>query len=506
LPAKNPNRLPGTLSCRHFILPALYLAGTLSCLGRNPIKCQALYLALRFWGGGRVGGAWRNGACEGSLRACARGPSSRHCVHVLHAQVEKRSRFARQGSAGSSSITNATCSSRTASPRSNPGAQDLVSGHQGQGPPRSPRPPSSSAPPAKTPCRMRSAAVGLFEENFEVMFVAIVIALGLRAYYLQPFRIPTGSMQPTLNGIVGTPMPREGSEWPASPCGGLKRSCAVAATSKSSTTEDRQARLRRARAGPEWRAGHSQFMHFFSRSAIASKPNFFTGFGSAAAPARAVNPPRFRIGLRNALSMAAMPQRRDPKKGTVLVEGTVDSGDLVLVDKFSYHFRKPKRGEVFVFDTIGIRGIHSRSGDQAPARTTSSGFAACRATRFRSTSPNLLIDGKIAKEPGIQRVSPRRRSAVTATIHPGYIPPSPKERFTACGRYPSTWNSSPARAHAASRKKPVPAMREYAALGDNTEELARFPLLGSRSRSSTSSVPRCSRFGRSPPGHWGFIR
>ena len=53
--------------------------------------------------------------------------------------------------------------------------------------------------------------LGWFEENVEVMFVAIVIALGLRAYYLQPFRIPTGSMQPTLNGIVGTPQISETS-------------------------------------------------------------------------------------------------------------------------------------------------------------------------------------------------------------------------------------------------------------------------------------------------------
>ena len=54
--------------------------------------------------------------------------------------------------------------------------------------------------------------LGWLEENVEVMFVAIVIALGLRAYYLQPFRIPTGSMQPTLNGIIGTPLKRD--QWP----------------------------------------------------------------------------------------------------------------------------------------------------------------------------------------------------------------------------------------------------------------------------------------------------
>src|SRR6188472_317840 len=41
-------------------------------------------------------------------------------------------------------------------------------------------------------------------ENVEVLLVALAVAMGIRTFFLQPFKIPTGSMQPTLYGVNST--------------------------------------------------------------------------------------------------------------------------------------------------------------------------------------------------------------------------------------------------------------------------------------------------------------
>ena len=48
-------------------------------------------------------------------------------------------------------------------------------------------------------------------ELVETLVVAFGVAMAFRAYFFQPFKIPTGSMQPTLYGIHSTTLPADGA-------------------------------------------------------------------------------------------------------------------------------------------------------------------------------------------------------------------------------------------------------------------------------------------------------
>jgi signal peptidase I len=340
--------------------------------------------------------------------------------------------------------------------------------------------------------------LGWFEENVEVMFVAIVIALGLRAYYLQPFRIPTGSMQPTLNGIIGTPLPQ--AKWPALPVRLWEK--AMRGRSYVRVEAERDLRLPVVRTpNPDipvmTQLADKQMLHFFSRSILTAADGRTLRMP---APANPVYYAGFAETLQNAANRGGIGLNGmvDLPKGTVLCEGTIDTGDLVLVDKFSYHFRKPKRGEVFVFDTIGNRGIHERSGDQAAGSHYIKRLCGVPGDTLSIDSPNLLVDGRIAKEPGIQRVIEGKGGYA---INPqGYGLAGGEGSSRSLSQYLARPDD-----RLALKEKARPGMREYAALGDNTGNsldsrywgpVKEFNLVG----------PALFSLWPITTGHWGIIR
>lgn len=329
------------------------------------------------------------------------------------------------------------------------------------------------------------------EENVEVMFVAVVIALGLRAYYLQPFRIPTGSMQPTLNGIVGTVKPQE--EWP----GILSRTTQRVTRGREyvRVVNDQDRRIQFDKLG-QAAIRDFQHWHFFSRSNL-----YFVDGPPLRLPAPANQ--MYQIGLAEAVA-SARSNGGILKAGTVLAEGFIDAGDLVLVDKVSYHFRRPNRGEVFVFDTVGIKGIHDRSGEQAAGSHYIKRLCGVPGDSLSISSPHLLIDGKIASEPGIVRVM---EAEGVYSMNSGYTLANPSEieqNRQRNGKTVRQYLNAPQETLSLAAEA-SPGMREYAALGDNTGSsldsrywgpVKEFNLVG----------PALFSLWPFTTGHWGFIR
>lgn len=334
----------------------------------------------------------------------------------------------------------------------------------------------------------REKPLGWFEENVEVMFVAIVIALGLRAYYIQPFRIPTGSMQPTLNGIIGTPLKKE--QWPSFPQRMIEK--ALRGRSYVYVVNDRDRRpVFNSRGAPDIR--DVQMMHFFSRGELHFQ-------NSAPVKLPAPSNPCLQAGLARALHYARANGGVLPK-GAVLCEGYIDTGDLVLVDKFSYHFRKPDRGEVFVFDTVGIDGIQKRSGEQGAGSHYIKRLCGVPGDTLTIEEPDLMINGKIAQEPGIQRVI--RGEGAYKIIPNGYgfakpedVPPSGKM----LPQYLAKKGDSITLA-----SKTAPGFREYVALGDNTVNSLDSRYWGTVKEYNLVG-PALFSLWPITTGHWGFIR
>ncbi len=238
-------------------------------------------------------------------------------------------------------------------------------------------------------------------DNVEVFFVAIVIALGIRAYVAQPFQIPTGSMQPTLNGIkaeLTAEDPRPGM------IGNLAGF--FTGTNYVNVVSDHSGRLRLREPITEHK--FLIFMpycklHFEDGHSIKINCPLNQLLGELEL-AKRVNGRAIELSndTPDRTSLYGLAGGEPIREGQLLARGIVTKGDHVLVNKFSYHFRQPTRGEVFVFTTNHILGIN------VPAEQGSQHYikrlAGVPGDHLKVQSPKLFINGQEASESGFQRV------------------------------------------------------------------------------------------------------
>jgi signal peptidase I len=207
-----------------------------------------------------------------------------------------------------------------------------------------------------------------FRENLEVIVVAVAVAMAFRCYVLQPFKIPTGSMQPTLYGI------------------------------HYKVQDERTLFDRPPLNLAKWM--------LFGRWRVEFKAETAGRFYGPRAEQGGMQ--LYEIGglahsIPRDLKLLVKPGD-EVVTGQVLAVGDRVTGDHLFVNRVRWNFSRPKRGDVIVFRTDGIPALNDKKTHYIKR------LCGLPSERISIQPPLLLVDGQRASEPGmlqdIQRTIP----------------------------------------------------------------------------------------------------
>lgn len=156
------------------------------------------------------------------------------------------------------------------------------------------------------------------QEWLDTLVVAISVAMAFRAYFFQPFNIPTGSMQETLWGNHTVPGVEQGA-WDKFPLSVLKWVW----------TGEKVVELKAENSGTV-------------RAVPRADGNANIYVGTSKKP--------FVLPADAAQTVAG----KFVRKGESVWKGAVRTGDFIFVNRWRWNFFRPQVGEVAVFSTTGI--------------------------------------------------------------------------------------------------------------------------------------------------------
>ena len=159
------------------------------------------------------------------------------------------------------------------------------------------------------------------KEWLDTLVVAISVAMAFRAYFYEPFKIPTGSMQKTLWGYH-TNAGQERRAWDVIPLSFLKWAW----------TGERVV---------DWKAPVSGQIRCMPRNDGFATVQIGASGESWSLPTDACREIHGKF----------------VRKGETLWKGAITTGDFIFVNRWKWNFVKPQNGEVMIFSTTGIEQL-----------------------------------------------------------------------------------------------------------------------------------------------------
>lgn len=193
-------------------------------------------------------------------------------------------------------------------------------------------------------------------ENIEILLVAVAVAMAFRTYFIQPFKIPTASMAPTLSGIHFT-----AKAWP-------------------DISDRYPLNLIKWLVWGEWYVE----VRAKTTGRVSIEPardgRYFV-INGICHPVKQAMSDHVTTG-----DMVV--------KGQLLASGMRTTGDHIFVDKVSWNFRKPGRGKIMVFKTTGINHPQIKTNEHYVKR-----MVGLPREILQIQPPYLVIDGEKTVEP-----------------------------------------------------------------------------------------------------------
>ncbi len=170
-----------------------------------------------------------------------------------------------------------------------------------------------------------------YRENFKEFLASAVLIMTIFNFFFQPMKIPSGSAQPTLYGNVVTSLGTDaGSDIP--PFWGR-----VA----------------------DWFRGIDYHQWVAQSDGVFKVPDVETVFGFVKRQRFVVGEDSYTVWFPpdHLVGQCGVHPGQPIKKGETVFRLRILNGDRLFVDRLTYNFRRPERGETIVFTSTGIPGL-----------------------------------------------------------------------------------------------------------------------------------------------------